>query len=167
MGLGDAPTGDDIPAGPNSGSGKLHWRSDAAPPDPRRDPSGAGGRGCTGRRGRCRSGWLPCRGRPGRQRPPAHRPGHRLDPRSLPRAAESRRSRPARRHEPFLPPLQFQKTLRLQTARTLLWTRSESVAEIAHRVGYESTSRFNREYRKMFGTSPGRDTPGRGSHEQA
>ncbi|GAA3878917.1 AraC family transcriptional regulator [Streptomyces lannensis] len=57
-------------------------------------------------------------------------------------------------------PLQFQKTIRLQTARTLLWTRSGSVADIAHRVGYESTSQFNREYRKKFGTSPGRDTPG-------
>ncbi|MFJ9760240.1 AraC family transcriptional regulator N-terminal domain-containing protein [Streptomyces sp. NPDC101149] len=56
-------------------------------------------------------------------------------------------------------PLQFQKTIRLQTARTLLWTRSGSVADIAHRVGYESTSQFNREYRKKFGTSPGRDTP--------
>ncbi|CAM5258782.1 MULTISPECIES: helix-turn-helix transcriptional regulator [Streptomyces] len=63
-------------------------------------------------------------------------------------------------------PLQFRKTLRLQTARTLLWTRSESVAEIAHRVGYESTSPCNREYRKMSGTSPGRDTPRRGSYEQ-
>ncbi|MEU6597611.1 AraC family transcriptional regulator [Streptomyces flaveolus] len=64
-------------------------------------------------------------------------------------------------------PLQFQKTIRLQTARTLLWSRSESVAEIAHRVGYESTSQFNREYRKMFGTSPGRDTPRHGSSEQS
>ncbi|MFF8905827.1 helix-turn-helix domain-containing protein [Streptomyces olivaceoviridis] len=64
-------------------------------------------------------------------------------------------------------PLRFQKTLRLQTARTLLWTRSESVAEIAHRVGYESTSQFEREYRKMFGASPGRDTRGRGSPARA
>ncbi|MET8631575.1 AraC family transcriptional regulator [Streptomyces sp. NPDC004680] len=64
-------------------------------------------------------------------------------------------------------PLQFQKTIRLQTARTLLWTRSGSVADIAHRVGYESTSQFNREYRKKFGTSPGRDTPGHRSPGQA
>lgn len=57
-----------------------------------------------------------------------------------------------------LTPLQFQKTLRLQTARTLLWARSGSVTDIAHRVGYESPSQFNREYRKLFGTSPGRDS---------
>jgi AraC-like DNA-binding protein len=36
-------------------------------------------------------------------------------------------------------------------------TRSESVAEIGYRVGYESASQFSREYRKTFGTSPGRD----------
>ncbi|MET8783840.1 AraC family transcriptional regulator [Streptomyces sp. NPDC004589] len=64
-------------------------------------------------------------------------------------------------------PLQFQKTIRLQTARTLLWTRSGNVADIAHRVGYESTSQFNREYRKKFGTSPGRDTPGHRSPGKA
>ncbi|GGY98255.1 hypothetical protein GCM10010300_47960 [Streptomyces olivaceoviridis] len=56
-------------------------------------------------------------------------------------------------------PLRFQKTLRLQTARTLLWARSGSVTDIAHRVGCESPSQFNREYRKLFGTSPGRDSP--------
>ncbi|MEV6290776.1 AraC family transcriptional regulator [Streptomyces sp. NPDC051896] len=56
-------------------------------------------------------------------------------------------------------PIQYQKTIRLQTARTLLWARSGSVTDIAHRVGYESPSQFNRDYRRMFGTSPGRDTP--------
>ncbi|MGW9032533.1 AraC family transcriptional regulator N-terminal domain-containing protein [Streptomyces sp. NPDC055722] len=66
-----------------------------------------------------------------------------------------------------LTPLQFQKTIRLQTARTLLWTRSGSVADIAHRVGYDSTSQFNRGYRKKFGTSPGCDTPGHRSPGQA
>ncbi|MEW1774433.1 AraC family transcriptional regulator [Streptomyces sp. NPDC086777] len=56
-------------------------------------------------------------------------------------------------------PIQFQKTIRLQTARTLLRARAGSVTAIAHRVGYESPSQFHRDYRRMFGTSPGRDTP--------
>jgi AraC-like DNA-binding protein len=56
-------------------------------------------------------------------------------------------------------PIQYQKTIRLQTARTLLWARTGSVTDIAHRVGYESPSQFNRDYRRMFGTTPGRDTP--------
>ncbi|MFF4117280.1 AraC family transcriptional regulator N-terminal domain-containing protein [Streptomyces sp. NPDC001714] len=55
-------------------------------------------------------------------------------------------------------PIQFQKTIRLQTARTLLWARTGNVTAIAHRVGYESPSQFHRDYRRMFGTSPGRDT---------
>ncbi|MGW1618806.1 AraC family transcriptional regulator N-terminal domain-containing protein [Streptomyces sp. NPDC002172] len=55
-------------------------------------------------------------------------------------------------------PIQFQKTIRLQTARTLLWARTGSVTAIAHRVDYESPSQFHRDYRRMFGTSPGRNT---------
>ncbi|MFJ9348606.1 AraC family transcriptional regulator N-terminal domain-containing protein [Streptomyces sp. NPDC101237] len=55
-------------------------------------------------------------------------------------------------------PIQFQKTIRLQTARTLLRARTGSVIAIAHRVGYESPSQFHRDYRRMFGSSPGRDT---------
>ncbi|MEU7878053.1 AraC family transcriptional regulator [Microbispora bryophytorum] len=54
-------------------------------------------------------------------------------------------------------PVQFQKQIRLQTARTLLMTRSGNVAEIGYFVGYESPSQFSREYRKVFGASPGRD----------
>jgi len=54
-------------------------------------------------------------------------------------------------------PIQFQKQIRLQTARTLLLSEPDQVAEIAYRVGYESPSQFNRDYRKTFGTTPGRD----------
>ncbi|MEW9534176.1 AraC family transcriptional regulator N-terminal domain-containing protein [Microbispora sp. NPDC049125] len=54
-------------------------------------------------------------------------------------------------------PVQFQKQIRLQAARTLLMTRPENVGEIGYFVGYESPSQFSREYRKAFGTSPGRD----------
>jgi AraC-like DNA-binding protein len=55
-------------------------------------------------------------------------------------------------------PIQFQKQIRLQAARTLLTTRPDSVAEIAYVVGYESPSQFSRDYRRTFGTSPGRET---------
>lgn len=54
-------------------------------------------------------------------------------------------------------PLQYQKQLRLHEARRLLHAGSPSAAEIAFRVGYESTSQFSREYRRHFGLPPGRD----------
>ena len=31
------------------------------------------------------------------------------------------------------------------------------VATVAHRVGYDSATQFNREYRRQFGAPPGRD----------
>jgi AraC-like DNA-binding protein len=31
------------------------------------------------------------------------------------------------------------------------------VAGVGHRVGYDSPSQFNREYRRLFGAPPGRD----------
>jgi AraC-like DNA-binding protein len=54
-------------------------------------------------------------------------------------------------------PLQYQKHLRLQTARSQLRTTADDVAVVGFTVGYESTSQFSREYRRMFGLSPGRD----------
>lgn len=54
-------------------------------------------------------------------------------------------------------PIQFQKQIRLQEARALLMSRPAAVAEIGYLVGYESPSQFSREYRRTFGTSPGRD----------
>lgn len=56
-----------------------------------------------------------------------------------------------------LSPLQFQKRIRLQEARTLLVAWPRDVAGIGHRVGYDSPSQFNREYRRMFGVPPGQD----------
>lgn len=56
-----------------------------------------------------------------------------------------------------LSPLQFQKRIRLQEARTLLIASSRDVAGIGHSVGYDSPSQFNREYRRMFGVPPGQD----------
>jgi AraC-like DNA-binding protein len=54
-------------------------------------------------------------------------------------------------------PLQFQKQLRLQTARQLLTAGGSSVGQVAFDVGYESAAQFNREYRRLFGNPPGRD----------
>ncbi|MFD6446259.1 AraC family transcriptional regulator N-terminal domain-containing protein [Promicromonospora sp. NPDC060204] len=54
-------------------------------------------------------------------------------------------------------PLQFQKQLRLATARQMLASRNTSVTRVAFDVGYESAAQFNREYRRLFGTPPGRD----------
>lgn len=54
-------------------------------------------------------------------------------------------------------PLQFQKQLRLATARQMLASRNTSVTRVAFDVGYESAAQFNREYRRLFGAPPGRD----------
>ncbi|MDH6230260.1 AraC-like DNA-binding protein [Mesorhizobium soli] len=57
-------------------------------------------------------------------------------------------------------PIQYQKQLRLQTARSRLMAEAADVAEVGFSVGYDSPSQFSREYRRQFGQSPGRD--GRG-----
>jgi AraC-like DNA-binding protein len=54
-------------------------------------------------------------------------------------------------------PLQFQKRIRLQEARSMLVTEPGDIAGIGHRVGYDSPSQFTREYRRLFGAPPGRD----------
>lgn len=54
-------------------------------------------------------------------------------------------------------PLQFQKRVRLQEARSLLLARPDDVAGVGHLVGYDSPSQFSREYRRLFGAPPGQD----------
>jgi AraC-like DNA-binding protein len=54
-------------------------------------------------------------------------------------------------------PLQFQKQIRLQEARTRLIADSHDIAAVGQAVGYESPTQFNREYRRLFGAPPGRD----------
>jgi AraC-like DNA-binding protein len=56
-----------------------------------------------------------------------------------------------------LSPIQFQKQIRLHEARLLLLGGAHDVATVAHRVGYDSATQFNREYRRHFGAPPGRD----------
>ena len=54
-------------------------------------------------------------------------------------------------------PIQFQKQVRLQEARSRLLANPGDVAGTGFAVGYESASQFTREYRRMFGAPPGRD----------
>lgn len=54
-------------------------------------------------------------------------------------------------------PLQFQKQLRLQDARSLMLVEDIDITTAALRVGYESPSQFSREYRRHFGEPPARD----------
>jgi AraC-like DNA-binding protein len=54
-------------------------------------------------------------------------------------------------------PLQYQKQLRLQEARQLMLNEHLDAGSAAGRVGYESPSKFSREYRRLFGALPQRD----------
>lgn len=54
-------------------------------------------------------------------------------------------------------PIQFQKQLRLQEARSLLISESADASDVAFRVGYESISQFSREYARTFGYPPKTD----------
>lgn len=65
-------------------------------------------------------------------------------------------------HEHFravtaMTPLQFQKQLRLQDARSLMLVQDIDATTAAFHVGYESPSQFTREYRRHFGEPPARD----------
>lgn len=54
-------------------------------------------------------------------------------------------------------PLQFQKHLRLHEARRLMLSEELDAGNASLRVGYESATQFNREYRRLFGAPPMRD----------
>ncbi|SAI12199.1 araC family transcriptional regulator [Bordetella ansorpii] len=54
-------------------------------------------------------------------------------------------------------PLQYQKQLRLQEARRIMFMGGVDVSLAANLVGYESASQFSREYSRLFGASPMRD----------
>ena len=54
-------------------------------------------------------------------------------------------------------PIQYQKRLRLQKARSLLLSGASSAEAIAYEVGYASASQFSREYARVFGQPPRRD----------
>jgi AraC-like DNA-binding protein len=54
-------------------------------------------------------------------------------------------------------PLQYQKQLRLQEARQLMFNQNLDAGHAGGRVGYESVSQFSREYARLFGEPPQRD----------
>jgi AraC-like DNA-binding protein len=54
-------------------------------------------------------------------------------------------------------PLQYQKQLRLQTARQRMLMDGVDASSAAYEVGYESVSQFSREYSRLFGQPPVRD----------
>jgi AraC-like DNA-binding protein len=58
-------------------------------------------------------------------------------------------------------PLQYQKQLRLQTARQRMLVDGIDATSAAYEVGYESVSQFNREYSRSFGQPPMRDIKAR------
>ena len=51
-------------------------------------------------------------------------------------------------------PMQYLKSLRLHQARLMMIRDNLTAAGAAARVGYESDSQFNREFKRMFGRSP-------------
>ena len=53
-------------------------------------------------------------------------------------------------------PTLYHKHLQLYEAQRLILEEQTDVAEAAHRVGYESLSQFNRDYRRILGSSPAR-----------
>ena len=54
-------------------------------------------------------------------------------------------------------PLQFQKRLRLNEARRLMLTEKLDALGATFEIGYESPSKFSREYSRLFGAPPLRD----------
>jgi AraC-like DNA-binding protein len=54
-------------------------------------------------------------------------------------------------------PIQFQKHIRLQSARLLLANSPNDITGVCYRVGYDSPSQFSREYRRLFGAPPSLD----------
>lgn len=55
-------------------------------------------------------------------------------------------------------PLQYQKDLRMITARDLLRTGRHSVSSASFKVGYESPTHFSRDYQRKFGLPPSKET---------
>ena len=54
-------------------------------------------------------------------------------------------------------PIQYQKHVRLQEARSRLMAHREDVASVGFAVGYENPSQFSFEYSRLYGLPPGKD----------
>ena len=82
---------------------------------------------------------------------------------SVERLAEVAGMSPSTFHHHFraqtsLSPLQFQKQLRLIEARRLMLAKGQTSSTAAFAVGYASVQQFTREYRRLFGLPPVRET---------
>jgi AraC-like DNA-binding protein len=55
-------------------------------------------------------------------------------------------------------PMQYLKTIRLHKARMLMAQEGLRAGIAAERVGYESSSQFSREFKRLFGMSPVEET---------
>jgi AraC-like DNA-binding protein len=107
-----------------------------------------------------RTGWLAGLRDPaiGRALTALHRhPAHEWSLESLAREAGISRTTLADRFTQFVgqPPMQYLASWRMQLAATHLRSGTDSVAEIADRVGYESEAAFSRAFKKALGTPPG------------
>lgn len=51
-------------------------------------------------------------------------------------------------------PMQYLKSIRLHQARLLMAREGMTAAAACHAVGYESSSQFNREFKRLFGLTP-------------
>jgi AraC-like DNA-binding protein len=84
---------------------------------------------------------------------------HYAAPLRIEELADSVHMSPSALHHRFkavtaMSPLQYQKHLRLHEARRLMFADGIECAAAGHRVGYESSSQFSREYRRLFGAPP-------------
>ncbi|MGC1522329.1 MAG: AraC family transcriptional regulator [Steroidobacteraceae bacterium] len=84
---------------------------------------------------------------------------HYAAPLRIEELADSVHMSPSALHHRFkavtaMSPLQYQKHLRLHEARRLMFADGIECASAGHRVGYESSSQFSREYRRLFGAPP-------------
>lgn len=84
------------------------------------------------------------------------------EPVRIERLADLAGMSPASFHRHFkaataMSPVQYQKRIRLQTARARLLAQPGDVAGVGFSVGYESPSQFSREYARLFGAPPARD----------
>lgn len=76
-------------------------------------------------------------------------------------ASEANMSVPAFHHHfkavTHTSPIQYLKSIRLHQARLLMIRSRHTAASAAIKVGYESASQFSREFKRLFGSSPGEE----------
>ncbi|WXB18345.1 AraC family transcriptional regulator [Pendulispora albinea] len=87
---------------------------------------------------------------------------HYAEPMSIDHLAKRVGMSPASFHRHFkivttMSPLQYRSRIRLEEARRRLLVEGRDAGAIGFEVGYESSSQFSREYRKMFGVPPATD----------